>query len=86
MKKPIRRTRTTGPARRGKRPRHALATLTVLLVVAAFVGQASAADEQVTEPMPVDSLLARADRALEDGDAGPLCAVGRLEAELGLQR
>ena len=70
MKNPVRRTRTAAPARRWKRTRHALTTLTVLLVaMAAFVGQASAADEQVTEPVSVDSLLARANRALEDGDA-----------------
>ena len=70
MKKSIRRTRTAAPARRWKRTSHALATLTVLLAaMAALVGQASASDEPVTEPAPVDSLLARADRAVADGDA-----------------
>jgi tetratricopeptide (TPR) repeat protein len=70
MRRPFRRAQTAAPYRRGARTRHTLAILTVLLAASvAFVGQASAADEQVGESASVDSLLARADRALGDGDA-----------------
>ncbi len=64
------RTQTAAPARRGEWTRHALVILTVVFaVMATFAWQASAADEQVTEAAPVDSLLARANRALKDRDA-----------------
>jgi len=80
MAKLVLRTRTAASARRGEWTRHALVSLTVLLaVMAAFAGQASAVDEQVTEAAPVDSLLARADRALGDGDAA---AAERLFSEV----
>jgi len=70
MAKLVLGTQAAAQAGRGEWTRHALVTLTVVLaVMVAFTGQASAVDEQVTEAAPVDSLLARADRALEDGDA-----------------
>ncbi len=80
MAKLVLRALTAVPAGRGEWTRHALVTLAVVFaVMAAFAGQASAVDEQVTEAAPVDSLLARADRALGDGDAA---AADRLFSEV----
>ena len=69
MRRPVGRTQIVAPACREMQVRHAVAILIVLLAASvAFVGQASAADERVEQPASVDSLLARADRALEDED------------------
>ncbi|MEA3408795.1 MAG: tetratricopeptide repeat protein [Candidatus Eisenbacteria bacterium] len=69
MKRSIRRAENAAPARRGKRTPRVLTILAVALaVVATFVGPASAADAQATEPASVDSLMARGNRALGDGN------------------